>query len=77
MLLGTVLKLKTCEKKKLVKREKWDKFFSARRWKWIMLNLNEDLGVDSKWDWKILFGTAVWKLWYFRNQIVFRVIYKI
>ncbi|KAK4252645.1 hypothetical protein QN277_014390 [Acacia crassicarpa] len=46
-------------------------FFNARLKDWFCLNLKRELGKFSHLKWNTLFAVGIWKLWNWRNMMVF------
>lgn len=47
-------------------------FFIAGLRDWIALNLKKELGKTSTSDWNLIWGVAVWLLWKWRSNSIFR-----
>lgn len=47
-------------------------FFSFDLKNWITWNLSKNIGKNSSQFWSSIFGTALWKIWLWRNDVVFK-----
>ena len=47
-------------------------FFSLNLEDWILTNLKPNCYDCNRVDWSVIFGTAIWRLWFWRNQALFK-----
>ncbi|KAH9671332.1 putative ribonuclease H protein [Citrus sinensis] len=48
-----------------------DRFFSLDLKDWILTNLKPNRYDSNGVDWSVIFGIAIWRLWFWRNQALF------
>ncbi|KAK4252788.1 hypothetical protein QN277_014330 [Acacia crassicarpa] len=55
----------------LIQPRYYFRFFASSMTDWFILNFSKDIGRNQGATWNILFGVGIWRLWNWRNDMVF------